>query len=91
MPQNKITDLRNHLFATLEQLRDEEHPMDIARANAIANVAQKIIDSAVVEVKFIQATSAAEDVSGFFEDKLSLPAGPQPFENLRRTGTNGRR
>ena len=27
--KNKIEDLRNHLFATLESLRDEEKPMDL--------------------------------------------------------------
>ena len=29
--KNKIDDLRNHLFATLEALQDKENPMDIDR------------------------------------------------------------
>lgn len=51
--KNKIEDLRNHLFATLESLQDEEKPMDLDRAKAIADVAQVIINSAKVEVEFI--------------------------------------
>ncbi len=56
--QNKIEDLRNHLFATLEALRDKDHPMELDRAKAIADVAQTIINSAKVEVDFIEATGA---------------------------------
>lgn len=56
--QNKIDDLRNHLFATLEALRDKEKPMDLDRAKAIADVAQVIINSAKVEVDYIEATGA---------------------------------
>ena len=33
--KNKIEDLRNHLFATLEALSDKENPMEIERALAI--------------------------------------------------------
>ena len=32
--KNKIDDLRNHLFATLEALQDEDNPMELERANA---------------------------------------------------------
>jgi hypothetical protein len=56
--QNKIEDLRNHLFATLEALRDEEKPMDLARAREIANVARVIVDSAKVEVEFLNVTGS---------------------------------
>ena len=56
--KNKIQDLRDHLFATLEQLRDEEKPMDLARAKAIADVAQVIVNSATVEVRFMHATGS---------------------------------
>lgn len=51
--RNKIDDLRNHLFATIESLCDEDKPMDIDRAKAIADVAQVIINSAKVEVDFL--------------------------------------
>ena len=48
--KNKIQDLRDHLFATLEALQDKDEPMDIDRARAVADVAKVIVDSAKVEV-----------------------------------------
>jgi len=54
--KNKIEDLRNHLFATIENLMDEDKPMDIDRAKAVSDVAQVIINSAKVEVDFINKT-----------------------------------
>ena len=54
--KNKIEDLRNHLFATLEALQDDENPMDIERAKAIAQVAAVMVESAKAEVKFLEAT-----------------------------------
>jgi len=52
--KNKIEDLRNHLFATLEHLRDPERPMEIDRARAIADVAKVIVDSAKAEVDYMK-------------------------------------
>lgn len=75
MPKNKIEDLRNHLFATLESLRDEEKPMEIERAKAIADVARVIVDSAKVEVNFIEATGEAG--SGFIKPE------PTRLENAK--------
>ncbi|MGH8431788.1 MAG: hypothetical protein ACREUF_15435 [Solimonas sp.] len=68
--KNKIEDLRNHLFATLEALQDESKPLDLERAKVIANVGQTIINSAMVEVKFMEATGAKG--SGF------IPVEPKP-------------
>lgn len=51
--KNKIDDLRDHLFATLEALQDPDKPMEIERANAIANVGRVIVDSAKAEVAFL--------------------------------------
>ena len=68
--KNKIGDLRNHLFAALEKLNDDENPMDLDRAKAIASVAQVVINSAKVEVDFIKATNKSNG-TGFIpvEDK----------------------
>jgi hypothetical protein len=65
--QNKIDDLRNHLFATLEALRDKEAPMDIERAKAISNVANSIIETAKVEVKYLEAVGGHG--TGFMNNK----------------------
>lgn len=51
--KNKISDVRNHLFETLEGLLDKEDPMEIDRAKTIAEVAQVIVNSAKVEVDFL--------------------------------------
>lgn len=70
--KNKITDLRNHLFATIEDLRDKDDPMDLDRAKTISDVAQTIINSAKVEVQFIEALGMrAGEGTGFIslEDK----------------------
>jgi hypothetical protein len=52
MAKNKIQDLRNLLFETMEKLMDDEQPMDLQRAETISHVAQTIINSAKVEVDF---------------------------------------
>lgn len=54
--KNKIEDLRNHLFETLEALKDPDKPMEIDRARAVADVARVIVDSAKVEVDFLKTT-----------------------------------
>lgn len=64
--KNKIDDLRNHLFATLESLQDDEKPMDLERAKAIADIAQVIVNSAKIEVEFIKATGSKG--SGFLPE-----------------------
>lgn len=51
MPRNKLSDLNNHLFATIEALYDGE--MDVERARAIAAVADQIIG--IKKVECVQA------------------------------------
>ena len=67
--KNKIEDLRNHLFATLEALQDPDQPMEINRAKAIAQVANVLVESAKTEIKFLEATG--EKGTGF------IPASPE--------------
>ncbi len=61
--KNKIEDLRNHVFAQLERLGDEEkmkNPIalerEVKKAKAIQELAQVLVNSAKVEVDFIKAT-----------------------------------
>lgn len=56
MPKNKIEDLRNILFETMEKLMDDDDPMDLDRAKAVADVAQVVVNTAKVEVDFIKQT-----------------------------------
>jgi len=55
--KNKITDLRNHLFESIELLKDGK--MEVAQAKAIAELGQTIINSGKLELDYI--------------DKLGLP------------------
>jgi hypothetical protein len=57
MAKNKIVDLRDHLFETIEMLKDDEQKdfMTIERAKAISNVAQVIVNTAKLEIDFMRA------------------------------------
>ncbi len=74
--KNKIEDLRNHLFATIEALQDKDNPMDLERAKTISDVAQTIINSAKVEVEHMKVSDAIAGVAGFFEPKPAIPEKP---------------
>jgi hypothetical protein len=56
MAKNTLQDLRDHPFAQLEALNDKENPLDLDRAKAVCQTASQIIDSARVEVKYIEVT-----------------------------------
>lgn len=79
--KNNIDDLRDHLFETLEALRDTDDPMDIKRAKTIADVAQTVINTAKIELEFAELTGAA--ISGFI-DKTQRKALPSPNERKPR-------
>lgn len=73
--KNKIDDLRNHLFATLEALQDAEKPMEIERARAIADVGRVLVDSAKVEVRFLEVTGALKSTN-FLPVQIDTEPGP---------------
>lgn len=79
--KNGIDDLRNHLFATLEALQDDENPLDLERAKVIAEISQTLINAAKVEVEFVKATGQNTDAA-FFAPKPTLPAPAQTRRNL---------
>lgn len=83
--KNKIEDLRDHLFATLEALQDDDNPMDLERAKAISDIAQTIINSAKVEVEFLKTTGAVHG-SGFIPEKPRQP--PTSARIVRMGGEN---
>lgn len=87
MAKNKLSDLRNHLFQTLEQLTDKDDAMDIDRAKIVALVAQTIINSATVEVKALNAFGQSE--RPLFFDELPAAALPPDNGNQKRIVTNG--
>jgi hypothetical protein len=83
---NKIVDLRNHLFATLEALQDREKPMELERARAIADVARVIVDSAKAEVQYLSVTGRHQG-TGF----IPLPETTAPAPVGRLSAVNGAR
>lgn len=87
--KNRMSDLRNHLFETLEQLKDKDQPLDLARAQAISEVAQTIINSAKVEVEVMKALGSDALRSDFFgsppEDRRQL-TGEKPAPRIIARG-----
>ena len=68
MARNKIQDLRDHLFETIELLKINK--LDIDKAKAIADVAQVIVNTAKVEVDFLRAKDKLDGYypsTGFIE------------------------
>lgn len=72
MNTNNIDTLRTHLFSTLDALTDKSQAVDLERVKAIQGVAQTIINSAMVEVKYTQITGKK---TGKFLDEPELPKG----------------
>ncbi len=70
MPKkNKMEDLRDHLFETIEMLKDPDSGMDIKTAKQIAEIGRVLVDSARVEVDFQRhvggiGTNFIEDLRG---------------------------
>lgn len=71
---NDIQKLREHLFATLEGLKDKENPMDLDRAKTVCQVSQTIINTAIAEVEFAKVNGSVD--SSFFH-KPGLPNNNQ--------------
>jgi ribosome-interacting GTPase 1 len=79
--KNSIEDLRNHLFETLEALKDKDNPMEVERARTIAAVAKEITDTARVEVEYAKVTGAELDSKFLQIDKPGgAPASPRPLQ-----------
>jgi hypothetical protein len=86
--------LRDHLFETLEALKDPDNPMELDRAKAISEVAQTIINAARVEVDLVKAMNAsAPGSASFFNlpeehgDLAKLPPGNERWRNPRMLRT----
>lgn len=90
-----INTLREHLLATLADLRNRENPMEPDRARALAQVAAVLVDSAKVEVDYLKTTG--QDRAGFLEEPpTALPApgsgeptAHNPFPGVRRHRLEG--
>ena len=72
--KTKSSDLREHLFATLEGLLDDENPLDINRAKAVADVGKVIVESAKVAVEMAKVLVSNKAKNEWGDDKtIGLP------------------
>ena len=72
MAHNKLSDLRDHIFMALERLSDETLTKDqvnseVDKAKAISQLAGTLIQSAKVEIDFINATGMIGSQSELFK------------------------
>lgn len=87
--KNKISDLRNHMFAALEwlgseDLKPEELRSEIERCKAISEVGKVIVESAKTEVLYAKLTRNKEAEPTAFleiEDKKKLQRPPAVYDN----------
>jgi hypothetical protein len=80
-----IEDLRDHLFATLQAVKDGS--LDLDKARAINNVAKTIVDTAKVEVDYLRVTGGGE--SQFIDSAVgnnNLPPGITGITRHRLAG-----
>ncbi|MBN9293767.1 MAG: hypothetical protein J0G96_07300 [Flavobacteriia bacterium] len=72
MARNKIEDLRDHLFAAIERLSDEDISGDklqeeLKKAKAISELSSAIVDTARAEIEFLEAVGATGSDSQLFK------------------------
>lgn len=82
-----INDMREHLLNTLADLRNRENPMDPDRARAVAQVAGVLVDSAKVEVHYLQVT--CQDRSDFLQSTDVLDKLPNGITAITRHQIKG--
>lgn len=77
MARNKLSDLRDHMFAALERLDDEQLTTEqikneIEKAKSIAMVGSVIINSAKVEIDYLKATGMIDTTSDLFKSVVGV-------------------
>ena len=88
--KNKISDLRDHMFAQLERLgneniTEEELKQEISRAQAISEVGKVIVESAKTEVMYAKLTGRrGDEPTKFLEVDEQIP----PIERPEATYSN---
>jgi hypothetical protein len=80
--KNKISDLRDHLFAALERLGNDELTPDemkseIERSKAVSNLGNVIVESAKAQIMFARLTGeGADDPRKFLEEDIKKTERP---------------
>lgn len=74
--KNKISDLRDHMFAALERLGNEdltpeEMKAEIERSKAVSEVGKVIVESAKAQILFARLTGeGADETRKFLEEDI---------------------
>jgi hypothetical protein len=76
--KDKLPDLRQHLFEAIEMVKSGD--LDVERAKVISELGGKLIDSAKVEVAYINTVGGISTRSDFIEGN---PA-PQPMRLVQK-------
>lgn len=74
--KNKLSDLRDHLFAQLEAVReaaDEDLAKEVSRAQSVSDISRVLIESAKVEIDYFRHIGGENSASSFIESKPALP------------------
>lgn len=77
MAQNKLEDLRNHAFAALERLNDEalsaeQLDLEVSRAKAIQGLIGSVVDTAKVEIDFLDKLGMDYTNSQLFKSSVEF-------------------
>jgi hypothetical protein len=94
--KNKISDLRDHMFAALERLNQEDLSEDdlkkeIERAKAVSEVGKVIVESAKTEVLYLklQQRTGLNKPQEFVEDNAAKVFLERPKAEYSNTSTYG--
>ncbi|XBG31085.1 HNH endonuclease [Pseudomonas sp. 13.2] len=74
--KNKLSDLRDHLFAQLEAVReadDDNLAKEVQRAQSVSDISRVLIESAKVEIDYFRHIGGDNPASSFIESKPALP------------------
>lgn len=89
--KNKISDLRDHMFAQLERLgnegiTEEELKKEISRSQAISEIGKVIVESAKTEVLYAKLTGKrSEEPTKFLEEEEPKVIDRPPAEYSNKT------
>lgn len=92
--KNKITDLRDHMFAALERLSDEslsmeELELEIKRSQTVSNVGKVIVESAKTQLSYAKLTGRGDEETTKFLEAASEPPAMPKIERPESKYSNG--
>lgn len=92
--RNRLTDLNNHLFASLERLNDEDLTeeqlaMEAERAKQVANVAGKVLEVGKLALSAARFASESGDPNASLPDMLSAPPALPDARAANGNGAGG--